>query len=182
MFLTLVGWNTFAATYVLTSRTFAGVDSDEFRRRMAQRSTRRPWVWRVLLRGGDGPSFTLESTVVAFAVVLVLPHVRGIEIDDWLLVPLSTTILLSCWGLGVYAYALHYAQHDLATPALQFPGDRTSAFADHLYFSIAVSTTFGTTDIDIISPEMRRVVNFHTVLTFVYNSVIVALLVSLLVR
>jgi uncharacterized membrane protein len=29
---------------------------------------------------------------------------------------------------------------------------------------------------------MRRVVNLHTVLTFVYNSVIVALLVAILIR
>jgi uncharacterized membrane protein len=29
---------------------------------------------------------------------------------------------------------------------------------------------------------MRRMVNFHTILTFIYNSVIVALLASLLIR
>jgi uncharacterized membrane protein len=45
-----------------------------------------------------------------------------------------------------------------------------------------VATTFGATDVNITRPRMRRVVNLHTILTFVYNSVIVALLVSLLIR
>ena len=51
-----------------------------------------------------------------------------------------------------------------------------------MYFSIAVSTTFGATDVSIKTPAMRRVVNVHTILTFIYNSVIVALLASLLIR
>ena len=45
-----------------------------------------------------------------------------------------------------------------------------------------MATTFGATDVDITTPRMRRVVNLHSLLTFVYNSVIVAMLASLLVR
>ena len=67
-------------------------------------------------------------------------------------------------------------------PSLEFPGSRTGAYADYVYFSIAVSTTFGATDVSIKTPAMRRVVNFHIILTFIYNSVIVALLASLLIR
>jgi Protein of unknown function (DUF1345) len=51
---------------------------------------------------------------------------------------------------------------------------------DSVYFSLAVATTIGATDINITTPLMRRVVNLHTVLTFLYNSVIVAVLASLL--
>jgi uncharacterized membrane protein len=36
--------------------------------------------------------------------------------------------------------------------------------------------------VNITSPRMRKVVNLHTILTFVYNSVIVALLAALLIR
>ncbi len=113
-------------------------------------------------------------------MVLVLPHIDAIRLDDALLIPVTLTILLSSWALGLMSYALHYAQHDLDEPALDFPGTRTNAFGDYLYFSLAVATTFGATDVNIITPRMRRVVNLHTFLTFLYNSVIVALLASLL--
>jgi hypothetical protein len=31
---------------------------------------------------GDGPTYAVESALVAFGVVLVLPHINAINIDD----------------------------------------------------------------------------------------------------
>ena len=62
-----------------------------------------------------------------------------------------------------------------------FPA-RTNAFSDFIYFSLAVATTFGATDVNVTTPRMRKVVNLHVVLTFVYNSVIIALLAGILLR
>ena len=62
-------------------------------------------------------------------------------------------------------------------------GERANTFADYMYFSIAVATTFGATDVNITTPRMRHVVNLNTLLEhLVYNTVIVALLASFLVR
>lgn len=179
----LLGWNLFVVVYVvLTIITFSRRDSATFRQQMAIRMARRTWFWTTVVPGGDGPALAVEAAVVAFAVVLVLPHVPYVSIDDWVVVPMTTTILFGCWLLAAVSYALHYAQTDLAQPGLEFPGTRTGAFDDYLYFSIAVATTFGATDVNITTPQMRRVVNIHTILTFLYNTVIVALLVSLLTR
>ena len=181
--LSLAGWNIFVVVYViLTVRTFSHVDAAEFAVRMAARGQRRGRGFEKVEPRGDGPTFAIESSLVAFAVVLVLPHVDPINLNDWILVPASVSILLSCWALSIASYTLHYAQHDLTRPGLEFPGERTYAWADYAYFSIAVATTFGATDVNITTPHMRRVVNLHTVLTFVYNSVIVALLAALLIR
>jgi uncharacterized membrane protein len=122
------GWNIFVIAYViLTFRTFARVDSAEFRARMDARGSKRPVIWRVLTPRGDGPTLAFESAVVAFAVVLVLPHVSAININDWVLVPASISILLSCWTLSLVSYALHYAQNDFAEAGLDFPGTRSNA-------------------------------------------------------
>ena len=75
-----------------------------------------------------------------------------------------------------------YAQNDFAEPGLDLPGTRTNAFSDFIYFSLAVATTFGATDVNVTTPRMRKVVNLHVVLTFVYNSVIIALLAGILLR
>jgi uncharacterized membrane protein len=166
----LLGWDLFAILYViLTNRTFGGLDVDEFRARMAARTALRSPFWRRVDPRGDGPTYAVESAIVAFAVVLVLPHIDSIRIDDLLLVPITLSILLSCWALAIMSYAVHYAEKDLAEPSLEFPGTRTGAFADYVYFSIAVSTTFGATDVNITTPSMRKVVNLHTILTFICN-------------
>jgi uncharacterized membrane protein len=181
--LALIGFNLFAVVYVvLTLRTFGGVGPDEFRARMRARDVPgRSGVRRRSALGG-GPAFALEATVVALAAALVLPHVDGIAVDDLVLAPLTLSILFSSWALSIAAYAVHYAQRDLDEAGLEFPGRRTDTFADYRYFALAVATTFGATDVAIVTPAMRRVVNIHTLLTFVYNSVIVALLASFLIR
>jgi uncharacterized membrane protein len=180
---TFAGASVFGIVYiVLTWRVFAHVDAAEFAERMRRRSEYRKPTAQRLQPWGDGPSFAISSAVVAFTVVIVVPHIRAIRADEWLLVPVSMTILLTCWGLSVTGYALHYAQYDLAEPSLDFPGRRTNAFADYIYFSIAVATTFGATDVNIKKPETRRIVNLNVIVAFVYNSVIVALLASILIR
>jgi uncharacterized membrane protein len=177
------GASLFAVVYmVLTWRVFGHVDAAEFAERMRRRTEYRRPAARRFQPWGDGPSFAISAALVAFAVVIVVPHVEAIRADEWLLVPVSMAILLSCWGLSVMSYALHYAQYDLAEPSLDFPGRRTNAFADYAYFSIAVATTFGATDVSIKTPEMRRIVNLNVIVAFVYNSVIVALLASILIR
>ncbi len=56
MLLWLVGWNIFVIAYViLTFRTFARVDSAQFRARMDARGSRRPLIWRVLTRAATVP-------------------------------------------------------------------------------------------------------------------------------
>jgi uncharacterized membrane protein len=179
----LIGLNLYAVLYVvLTWRIFGNVDSTEFAARMAARTAFRSRTARRLQPWGDGPSFAISAAITAFAVVIVVPHIEAIRLDEWLLVPISLTILLSCWGISVTSYALHYAQYDLSEPALEFPGRRTNAYTDYVYFAIGVATTFGATDVSITTPEMRRIVNLNVIVSFVYNSVIVALLVSILIR
>jgi hypothetical protein len=97
--LSLIGWNVFVVAYVvLTNRTFPGADAARFKMRMATRSVDRSAGWRWLNQREGGPTYAIEATVIAFAVVLLLPHLHWISINDWVLVPLSLSILLSCWA------------------------------------------------------------------------------------
>ena len=138
---------------------------------------------RRLMPWGDGPSFAISASLMAFTIVLVVPHIDAIRLDDWVLVPASIITLLSCWGMSVVSYAVHYAQYDLAEPALDFPGKRTGAFQDYVYFAIGVATTLGSTDVTITEPGMRRIVTFNVIIVaFLFNSVVVALLASILIR
>lgn len=177
------GFDLFAVLHAsLTWRTFAGADAAGFADLIAARQRLRRRSLSTLLPSGDGPSFAISASTAALSVVLVVPHVPVLDLDDWLLVPVSLTTLLSCWVLSVMSYSLHYAQHDLDRPGFDFPGERTHAFGDYVYVALAVATTFGATDVSVTTPRMRRIVNLNVVLAFVYNSVVVALLVSVLIR
>ncbi|HJE91001.1 MAG TPA: DUF1345 domain-containing protein, partial [Dietzia timorensis] len=64
---------------------------------------------------------------------------------------------------------------------LAFPGRGRIGFADYLYFSLAVQMTFGTSDVVITDRSTRRNVTVHAATAFAFNTVIIAMIVSLLV-
>lgn len=62
---------------------------------------------------------------------------------------------------------------------LAFPGDGPRGVADYVYFAAAVSTTFGTTDVNVVSRRLRRDVAMHGIVAFVFNTVIIVVALSL---
>lgn len=57
---------------------------------------------------------------------------------------------------------------------------RRAIWSDDIYFAVSVMTTFGTTDVDVTSNVMRRTVTVDAVVAFVFSTVILAALVSVL--
>ena len=89
--------------------------------------------------------------------------------------------------------ALHYAHiYWLAKPGshrepkghrggLDFPGGKLPCGADFLYFSVIIGVAAQTADIETTSTEMRRISLVHSVLSFYFNTVILAAAVNLVV-
>ncbi len=126
---------------------------------------------------GDGVS--------GFALVAVL---AGLSATFWTDLRLPTgfavvvvaMLLVSSWLAVTLTYAVEYLCRDQREPGVQlsFPGDKDAAWADYLYFSFAVSTTFGTTDVDVRKTTMRRTVTGHAVISFLFNTVILAVAIG----
>jgi uncharacterized membrane protein len=55
--------------------------------------------------------------------------------------------------------------------ALDSPGGETAAWAEYVYFALSVMTTFGTTDVTVMSREMCRTVAANAIIAFVFNMV-----------
>jgi len=97
------------------------------------------------------------------------------------------TILLS-WLLIHTVFAVYYA-HEFHSEVkggsrgrgggLRFPDDSTPDYLDFLYFSFVVGTTAQTSDVDVTSRAMRRVVMLHGILSFFFNTAVIALMVNL---
>jgi uncharacterized membrane protein len=91
--------------------------------------------------------------------------------------------------------ALHYAhvywkdgdavdektQKKMPVGGLDFPGGRRPEGWDFLYFSTVIGMTAQTADTAITTSQMRLVVLLHSILTFFFNTVIVAAAVNLAV-
>ncbi len=77
---------------------------------------------------------------------------------------------------------LHYA-HDHYSPRaggrLEFPDKPPEpSYGDFLYFAFTIGAAAQTSDVTIASPRIRRVVLLHTVLSFLFNTTILALAVN----
>jgi uncharacterized membrane protein len=91
------------------------------------------------------------------------------------------TITLS-WTFIHTIFALHYA-HDYygageRANGLQFPGNDKPDYWDFAYFSFVIGMTFQVSDVAVTNRAIRRLVWAHGILSFVFNTAILALTVN----
>jgi uncharacterized membrane protein len=82
----------------------------------------------------------------------------------------------------IVSFAILYARTDAEAGGFTFPGGDAPRFGDYLYLAVQVSTTFGGSDVDITSTRARRAVSAQSLIAFTFNTVLVALFVSVLLR
>lgn len=101
---------------------------------------------------------------------------------------MAGTIVIA-WLFGNLVYAFHYAHmyYDAAKfdqpvaehrGGLQFPENTTPCFADFVNFSFVIGMTCQTADVLITSAWMRRTSTVHSVLSFFFNLIVLALVVN----
>ena len=97
--------------------------------------------------------------------------------------------MISSWALVHTVYGLRYAHAfygDSDEPGVHqhaggliFPGDRPPDYFDFAYFSFVVGMTCQVSDVQITSRRMRRITLIHSVLSFGFNTLILALLINI---
>jgi len=120
----------------------------------------------------------------AFASVAAIVAELGAHRGGAELVIAITTIVLS-WAAVHTAFALHYA-HDYyrhAKPGgLQFPsGDKDdhADYWDFVYFSFVIGMTAQVSDVGITDKTIRRTATAHGIVSFIYNTALLALTVNI---
>ncbi len=102
---------------------------------------------------------------------------------ELLIILLVVISVFGGWGLLQTAYTLHYARlyyaREETRGGLAFP-DAEPDDLDFAYFAFGVGVAFQTSDVTITSRPMRRVVLVHSIVSFVFNAAIFALMVNLL--
>jgi uncharacterized membrane protein len=128
----------------------------------------------------------VASSVSLFSGAVVMRHARAIDPQrSPLLIALCLVAVVLAWSLTHTAFALRYAHlyyrdDDEGEGGLTFCGDRKPDDFDFAYFSYTIGMCFQVSDVSVSSPRIRRAVLAHAVLSFSYNTVIVALVLNLL--
>ncbi|MFO1172828.1 MAG: DUF1345 domain-containing protein [Hyphomicrobiaceae bacterium] len=97
----------------------------------------------------------------------------------------AVTVIVS-WLVMQIVFMLHYA-HDYygerdeggIVGGLAFPGDEAPDYWDFFYFTTSIGAASQTSDVEITSKAVRRMVAFQAVLAFVFNTAIVALAINM---
>jgi len=115
----------------------------------------------VILRdiGAFGPTEKTLWTVLALGAVAL----------SWLL---THTV----YGLR-YAHLFYRAHH---SGGLQFPGEHPPSEIDFAYFSFTLGMCYQVSDVAVTSSRIRRTVLGHSLLSFVYNTTILALTLNVI--
>jgi uncharacterized membrane protein len=93
----------------------------------------------------------------------------------------------SCHGASRRSLLLHHAHEYYAPPerqaeaagGLDFPGGTDPDYWDFLYFSTGIGAASQTSDVSIHSKLMRRLVTLHSIVSFFFNTMVLALSINL---
>jgi uncharacterized membrane protein len=104
-----------------------------------------------------------------------------------LVIALVLATLTIAWLFSNIVYALHYAslyysggEDGNDRGGINFPDDRPPDYWDFTYFSFTLGMTFQTSDVEISSPQIRRIVLFHCLAAFIFNLGILAFTINVL--
>ncbi len=101
----------------------------------------------------------------------------------------AATIVIS-WLVTQVAFTLHYA-HEYYAPhqnsgkpgespnALTFPNDPTPDYWDFFYFATSFGAASQTSDFLLSSKSMRRLTTLHAIVSFFFNTMVLALTINL---
>ncbi|RYC66451.1 DUF1345 domain-containing protein [Spirosoma sordidisoli] len=131
--------------------------------------------------------FTVGGALVSLlAVVVLLGSVKGLSASEATRhVILSGLTVVSSWLLMHSIFTLHYAHlyyydaNDTRQEGgLDFPGKQLPDYLDFAYFSFVVGMTCQVSDVAVTEQRLRRLTLLHSVLSFGFNTLIIALTIN----
>lgn len=128
----------------------------------------------------------LAFTGIVMVVLLIAIGAATAEArpEPWTKIIIIATLVLA-WLFSNMVYALHYAHMAYLRPGagsagLDFPNTRQPVYWDFVYFAFTIGMTFQTSDVQISSDRIRRVVTVHSFAAFVFNIGVLAFTINVL--
>jgi uncharacterized membrane protein len=169
----LIGWDVFATFYLVLVYF------------MMWRSEHRSIKRNAVLQDDGAFLILLVTALGAFASIAAIVFELGGKGRGVTQLGLATLTIALSWAVVHTAFALHYA-HDYyrgtKPGGLQFPSGEKQDHADYwdfVYFSFVIGMTAQVSDVGITDKTIRRTATVHGIISFVYNTALVALMVNI---
>ena len=178
----VLAWPLYTVIYVgWSTHVYSHLDPVSLRQATAEDGrTERRLVPRLL--GGSGATASTISAAGLAVIVTVLIAQRPEFRTDGIYVVAALVTVASSWVLLVFSFAQSYlrlgSEGDEQTH-LRFHFPETARFGDYLTLAALLSTMAATVPADITSRGAWRLVRTNVVIAFAFNSVIIAMMVSL---
>ncbi|MEQ1694914.1 MAG: DUF1345 domain-containing protein [Hyphomicrobiaceae bacterium] len=143
-------------------------------------------------RADDGGAviliFILVAILASFAAMAGLAGdvKEAPRAEKYLFLGLAGATLFISWFVTQLVFAIHYAhehfRHDKdgnQGTALAFPADDQPDYWDFLYFATSIGASSQTSDVSIRSKSMRRLVTLHAVVSFFFNTMVLAITINI---
>ena len=177
----MIGWDTFSLCMIVQNWiTFSITTSQQIREQSKVQDSSRTLIFLIIL----------ISTLASFLAVMLLliTKEKFKNAESFHLVIAITGMVLS-WFFIHTIFTLRYAHifygDDDENPGthaggLEFPGDKKPDYLDFAYFAFVLGMTFQVSDIQITSKRLRRIAMVHGLLSFGYNTIMIALTINLI--
>ena len=169
----LVGWDVFSTLYLVLVFTMV------LRSGIAH-------IRRNAVLQDDGRFLILLMTALgAFASIAAIVFELGASNRSVPGLALATITIVLTWATVHTAFSLHYAYEYYRGEkpgGLQFPSGDTDEEADYwdfVYFSFVIGMTAQVSDVGITDKIIRRTATVHGIISFVFNTALVALMVNI---
>lgn len=127
-------------------------------------------------------SILAMTAAAAFAsLAAILAELSAAHRSPELLIFVTATIALS-WVMIHTIFALHYAHeyyYDGTSRGMIFPNDDKPDYWDFVYFAFVVGMTAQVSDVAVTEKTVRRTVTAHGVVSFTFNTALLALMVNI---
>lgn len=173
----LIGWNVTVWLFLalILGRTFKSSAAD---------------VKRIAMVEDEHAGVVLLTVCVAAlaslaAIIVELASSKALNGDHQVLKHSFTGLtIVGSWLVTGVIFSLHYARlfytSTGAKPALNFPdGEKHPDYWDFLYFSFTLSVAVQTSDVGVMTRDMRKVVLVQSLIGFIFNTAILGLTINL---
>ena len=173
----LASWNGSISLYLLhVCKLMRSADHSQMQQQ-AKKQDESKWVIMLIV--------LLAITMSLVAILVQLSQLPSGHYEKLGHVALALLTIISAWLFMHTVFALHYA-HDFymalsrneENGGLDFPGTEHPTYPDFLYFSYIIGTSAQTADVSITNKHMRLLNLFHAVLSFGFNTTILAICIN----
>ncbi|MCY7334914.1 MAG: DUF1345 domain-containing protein [Chamaesiphon sp.] len=162
-------------------------------------------TWRLMFRATpemmqrsalqeDEGRYTILSLItvtacISLVAIVLIPHEKGIKTPILVMhLGISIATIIGSWLLVHTIFTQHYAHvyyqgdktlEERQSTGLNFPNELEPDYWDFLYFSFVIGMTSQVSDISVTSRQMRRLSLMHGILSFFFNTTILAISINI---